>query len=253
MGAGVRMATWCEELTHWKRSWCWGRLKAGGEGGHRGRDDWMPSLTQCTWIWANYGREWRTEEPGVLQSMGSESLTGLSNNKNNKSEVSRSSESEKLAMAGAEVLEPQKQKLGPDTLSLGLVSPKYTPGTWSYASVFKVKLDSLKLKSLEARCWYVANSCLKVERPQAWKEDSLVLRPDCGSNYVLSQHLGLLCSLSLFANTHLCYYQFPALTSELPEDMNHIWICSPLYPWHRAPPDLAHGEHIINTYTELII
>lgn len=65
----------------------------------------------------------------MLQSMGSESWTGLSNNKNNKSEVSRSSESEKLAMAGAEVLEPQKQKLGPDTLSLGLVSPKYTPGT----------------------------------------------------------------------------------------------------------------------------
>ena len=25
-------ATWCEELTHWKRSWCWEKLKAGGEG-----------------------------------------------------------------------------------------------------------------------------------------------------------------------------------------------------------------------------
>ena len=84
---------------------------------------------------------------------------------------------------------------------------------------------------------------LKVEQPQAWKEDSLVLRPDCGSNYVLSQHLGLLCSLSLFANIHSCYYQFPALTSELPEGRNHIWVCSPLYPWHPAPPDLAHGEH----------
>ena len=24
-------ATWCEELTHWKRPWCWERLKAGGE------------------------------------------------------------------------------------------------------------------------------------------------------------------------------------------------------------------------------
>ena len=24
--------TWCEEPTHWKRPWCWGRLKAGGEG-----------------------------------------------------------------------------------------------------------------------------------------------------------------------------------------------------------------------------
>ena len=26
------LATWYEELTHWKRHWCWKRLKAGGEG-----------------------------------------------------------------------------------------------------------------------------------------------------------------------------------------------------------------------------
>ena len=32
----------------------------------------MASLTQWTWIWANYRRQWRTEEPGVLQSMGSQ-------------------------------------------------------------------------------------------------------------------------------------------------------------------------------------
>ena len=25
------LATWCEELIHWKRPWCWERLKAGGE------------------------------------------------------------------------------------------------------------------------------------------------------------------------------------------------------------------------------
>ena len=30
------LATWCEELTHWKRPWCWERLKAGGEGDDRG-------------------------------------------------------------------------------------------------------------------------------------------------------------------------------------------------------------------------
>ena len=33
-------ATWCEELTHWKRPWCWERLKAGGEGDDRGWDGW---------------------------------------------------------------------------------------------------------------------------------------------------------------------------------------------------------------------
>ena len=26
------LSTWCEELTHWKRPWCWERLKAGAEG-----------------------------------------------------------------------------------------------------------------------------------------------------------------------------------------------------------------------------
>ena len=44
------LATWCEELTHWKRPWCWERLKAGGEGDNRGWDGWMASLAQWTWI-----------------------------------------------------------------------------------------------------------------------------------------------------------------------------------------------------------
>ena len=30
------LATWCEELTHLRRPWCWERLKAGGEGDDRG-------------------------------------------------------------------------------------------------------------------------------------------------------------------------------------------------------------------------
>ena len=30
------LTTWCEEMTHWKRPWCWERLKAGGEGDSRG-------------------------------------------------------------------------------------------------------------------------------------------------------------------------------------------------------------------------
>ena len=59
------------ELTHWKRPWCWERLKARGEGDNRGWDGWMASLTQWTWAWANSRRWWRTGKPGVLQSMGS--------------------------------------------------------------------------------------------------------------------------------------------------------------------------------------
>ena len=37
------LATWCEELTHLKRLWCWERLRVGGEGDDRGWDDWMAS------------------------------------------------------------------------------------------------------------------------------------------------------------------------------------------------------------------
>ena len=34
------LATWCEELTHLKRPWCWERLKAGGVGDDRGWNGW---------------------------------------------------------------------------------------------------------------------------------------------------------------------------------------------------------------------
>ena len=64
------LATWCEELTHWKRPWCWKRLRAGGEGDDRGWDDWMASPTQWTWVWASSGSWWWTGKPGVLQSTG---------------------------------------------------------------------------------------------------------------------------------------------------------------------------------------
>jgi len=71
------LATWCEDLTDWKRPWCWERLKAGGEGDNRGWDGWMASLTQWTWVWVNSG-SWRwTGRPGVLQSMGSQRVTEL--------------------------------------------------------------------------------------------------------------------------------------------------------------------------------
>ena len=65
---------WCKELTHWKRPWCWKRLKAGGEGGDRGWNGWMASPTQWTWVWVNSGSWWWTGKPGVLQSMGSQRL-----------------------------------------------------------------------------------------------------------------------------------------------------------------------------------
>ena len=70
------LATWCEELTHWKRPWCWERLKV--EGDDRKWDGWMASRTQMTWVWVGSGSWWWTGKPGVLQSMGSQSWTQLS-------------------------------------------------------------------------------------------------------------------------------------------------------------------------------
>ena len=52
------LAIWCEELTHWKRPWCWERLKAWGEVDDRGWNDWMASLTQWTWVWVNCRSWW---------------------------------------------------------------------------------------------------------------------------------------------------------------------------------------------------
>ena len=49
------LATWCKELTHWKRPWCWERLKAGRKGDDKGWDGWLASLTLWSWVWASSG------------------------------------------------------------------------------------------------------------------------------------------------------------------------------------------------------
>ena len=63
------LATWCKELTHWKRPWFWERLKAR-EGDDRGWDGWMASPTQWTWFWVSSGSWWWAGRPDILQSMG---------------------------------------------------------------------------------------------------------------------------------------------------------------------------------------
>ena len=48
------LATWCEELTHWKIPWCWERLKAGGEGDNR------DGLRRCYAKWNKSDRKTNT-------------------------------------------------------------------------------------------------------------------------------------------------------------------------------------------------
>ena len=67
------LVTWCKELTHLKRPWCWERLRTGGEGVNRGWDGWMASPTQWTWVWVDSGSwwdrvAWRAAIHGVTKS-----------------------------------------------------------------------------------------------------------------------------------------------------------------------------------------
>ena len=73
------LATWCEELTHLKRPWCWKRLRIGREGDDRGWDGWMASPIQWTCIWVNSGSWWWTGRPGMLQYIVAKSQTWLNN------------------------------------------------------------------------------------------------------------------------------------------------------------------------------
>ena len=61
-------------------SWLIGKTPDAGKDwgqediGATGWDGRMASPTQWTWTWANFRRWWRTERPGMLQSMGSQGL-----------------------------------------------------------------------------------------------------------------------------------------------------------------------------------
>ena len=50
------------------------RLRAGGEGDDRGWDGCMASPTQRTRVWASSRSWWWTRKPGVLQSIGSQTV-----------------------------------------------------------------------------------------------------------------------------------------------------------------------------------
>ena len=69
---------WCGKgpTTHWKRSQKFTCIK-NKSGYLDGREVWG-RMNTCTWVWVNSSSWWWTGRPGVLQFMGSQSRTQLS-------------------------------------------------------------------------------------------------------------------------------------------------------------------------------
>ena len=60
-----------QQLTHWKRPWYWEREGRKRRGQQRAR--WLDGIIDSMDIvWAHSGRQWRSGEPGLLQSMWSQ-------------------------------------------------------------------------------------------------------------------------------------------------------------------------------------
>ena len=65
-----KLTTWCREPTHWKRPWCWERLRA--------KEKVITEDKMVGWhhhhlsgrVWTNSKRWGSTGKPGVLQSTG---------------------------------------------------------------------------------------------------------------------------------------------------------------------------------------
>ena len=72
---------WCEELTHWKRPWCWERLKVGGERDDRGWEGWMASSTWWTWVWISSRSWWWTGRAAVHGVAESDMTEQMNKNK----------------------------------------------------------------------------------------------------------------------------------------------------------------------------
>ena len=155
------LATWCEELAHWKRPWCWERLRAGGEGDNRGWSGWMASPTQWTWIWVNFRSWWRTGRPGMLQSTGSPRV---------KQDWATELNWKSILLYRQRSWDPEKSELSKVSRSRGsrwptgsrrwFPDPPVEGGVWQYNADFYLSL-SVYLFILVAQAFKFSLNCLK--------------------------------------------------------------------------------------------
>ena len=162
------LATWCKELTHLKRPWCWERLKAGGERDDRGWDGWMASPTWWTWVLVDSGSWWWTGRPGMLWFMGSQRVghdweTELNWTLIEKPHIGTSMDSHSWVEPFIWLIKPPDKWTKPTGTFLASPAPaKYCQGilhdaTWS--TVADCGLNSSCTKSWDIIRWLMIKAC----------------------------------------------------------------------------------------------
>ena len=105
------LATWWEQLIHWKRPWCWERSRVGGEGDDRGWDGWMASPTQWAWIWVDSRSWWWAGRAVCCGPWGHKELDQLSD----WTELNKPEPLARTNMWPAQPKEPERKELLPPT------------------------------------------------------------------------------------------------------------------------------------------